>query len=270
MRALKAAAALAVSALALTACNENEPRRGKAEVEQKSKPEEVAKEQAPLRLDSRWDDSSYLQFKDGGPCPEGLWALFSGEVPGSSDSEKAANKRDAPQLAKKFRDATFVAVMKGPAYVTLGEYQPAKGAVPIQVKSLVDCQDSIGRIAVAFTAAQAELPPGRSVGQYLWTAAPLSFDHPVKFSEWRKWQSQNRAALDARIVFKLGKVEVHKKLIRNQESAEEKAERKKFDIPGGGNQLEDWGAGRMAHAEVVRIRVATDASRTELVAKEGP
>src|SRR5512145_1650449 len=101
MRALKAMAALAVLALALTACSEDPPRRGKAGEEEKPKAEEAPKELPPVRLDARWDDPSFLQFKEGGPCPDGLWALFPGQVPGSSDSEKAANKRDAPQLAKK-------------------------------------------------------------------------------------------------------------------------------------------------------------------------
>ena len=250
---------LAACVALAAACSEKKERAAKDE----PPAGKAAAEEAPVRLDPYWEDSSYIKISDEGPCPEGMWALFPGDPPGQDAAEKKANQARRADLAKKLQDATFIVRTND---VNAGEYDSRKGEIPLVVLGSVECTDSIGRISVSFTDATAELPPGRDFGQYYWAAPKQEFARALKLSEASTFKRTYKVGLDARLVFKLGKTQVHKKIEKIEETPEERAERKKFDIPGGGG-IEDWGAGRMVKAELSGVRIAAEKGRTELFVK---
>lgn len=217
--------------------------------------------EAPLKLDPFWADPAYLTLKDDGPCPDGFWALFPLEAPGADAAEKKANEARRAELAARLRAATYVTETLD---VKLGEFDSGKGEIPVTVKGSLDCTDSAGRVTIALAPARPELPENRDFGQYQWVADRLAYARPLKLSEASAFKRTHQTGLGARLVFKLGKAENHKKLERITESPEERAERLKHDIPGGGG-IEDWGAGRMIRADVLGTRVAIDKGRTLVV-----
>jgi hypothetical protein len=246
---------LAACVALAAACSEKKEREPPAE--------KAPAEEAPAKLDPYWEDASYIKISDDGPCPDGMWALFPGDPPGQDAAEKKANQARREALSKKLRDATFILKTND---IQVGEYDSRKGEIPLQVPGAFECTDSIGRVAVSFTDAKPELPPGRSFGQWYWAAPKQEFGRASKLSEASTFKRTYKIGLEARLVFKLGKVEVHKKIEKIEETPEERAERLKFDIPGGGG-IEDWGAGRMVRAELAGVRIAADKSRTELFQK---
>lgn len=244
-------------------------KKGEPEAEQPSA--EAAKPKEPaLELHPFWTDSDYLHLKDEARCPEALWPLFPGKAPGADPAEVKQNEAARAGLAAALRQKTFVVHLVGPSYVTIGDYDSAAGRVEINVSGSVDCTDDAGRITFAFGKPAAVPPEGREFGQYTWSAAPLAYPHSLKMSESRSFQTENKVGLEARVVFQLGKAEVHKKLVRNEISAEERAERKKHDIPDEGGGMEDWGAGRLVRTEILGIRVASQGGRQELVMQRKP
>lgn len=249
-----------VACVALAAaCSEKKERAAKAE----PPAGKATTEEAPVRLDPYWEDSSYIKILDDGACPDGMWALFPGDPPGQDAAEKKANQARRADLAKKLLGATFIVLTND---VNVGEYDSRKGEIPLQVLGSVECTDSMGRISVSFTEATPQLPPGRDFGQWYWDAPKQEFARAIKLSEATTFKRTYKVGLDARLVFKLGKTQVHKKIEKVEETPEERAERIKFNIPGGGG-IEDWGAGRMVKAELAGIRIAAEKSRTVLFEK---
>ena len=268
-----------VAALALAACKDQ-----KVVAEQKQKALEAAKaaqkaaeeakdkagggtKTAGVKLEPFWDDAAYLRVAPDGQCPEGLWALFPGDAPGDGDQKKAnAAKRD--EIAKKLRESTFVVRLKAPVTVTLKDYDAPKGVFPLEVVGTVDCTDSIGRIAIAWTPAKSVTPgnsaakQGAEVAQAIWMADPTKYSFPVKsMADAKEFKNKHGFDIDARIVFKLGKADVHKKMIKTTKVTE-------GDITMGGG-MEDWGAGRMVVAEVQGVRISTDHEKQPLVESRG-
>lgn len=233
---------------------------------EQEKPAEAPKAEA-VKLEAFWDDANYVRITPDGACPEGLWALFS-EVPGSAE-EKKANAAKKPELAKKLQEATVLVKLRAPAGVKLLPYDAPKGYFPLELSGTIDCTDSIGRIAIAWTKAQAITPgasaakQGSEVTQNVWTAEPLTYTLPMKSTtEAKEFNDKNRFGLDARLVLKLGKTEVDRKIFKTAKVSS-----------GGitvGGAAEDWGAGRMVHATVQGVRIATDREKTSLIEKKGP
>ncbi|HEY8207398.1 MAG TPA: hypothetical protein VIG99_07955 [Myxococcaceae bacterium] len=225
---------------------------------------EPPKDEAP-KLEPFWDDPAYVVIRDQAPCPEGFWALFGGDPPGDTPEEKKANLARKAALKKDLEGKTFAVHMQGGDEVTQGEYSNGKGELPIGVKPTVLCKSpSLGNVTVAFGPVKAQFPPGRDSGQYYWLGDPVPYGVKMPFGQVPEFKSKHKLDLDARIVFGAGKAEQHRKLVRSTETAEEAAERKKFDIPGRAGGTEDWGAGWVMHAGVKGVRVASDRGRTEL------
>ncbi|HYV50239.1 MAG TPA: hypothetical protein VFA20_35535 [Myxococcaceae bacterium] len=255
---------LAAAALACGGSGSSKPKKGGG-----GKPDASTappKEEA-VKLDLYWDDPSYIVLGDQSPCPEGFWALFGGDPPGATKEEQKANLAKKPELKKALEAKTFLVHMQSGDEVSLGDYSNAKGELDINVKATVLCKSpSLENVTIAFGPVKPQLPPGRDFGQYFWLGDPVKFPVKVPFSQVPEFKSKHRLDLDARIVFTMGKPEQHKKLIKSTETAEEKAERKKFDIPGRAGGMDDWGAGWVMHAEVKGVRVAADRGKTELAA----
>jgi hypothetical protein len=220
---------------------------------QQEQEREAGKSSEPAPTDPFWDNPSYIRVANDADCPEGLWSLFQ-DVPGGGDAERKANKAKQPELAKAMKAGTFVVKLKGPSDIKLLEYDAAKAQFPLEIIGMVDCQDSIGHLGVAWGEAKA-VDPGHSVAQRgaevqesIWQATPLPFSLPMKsMSEARDFKANHRFDLDGRLLFKVGSTEVNKKMIKS------------------GKQLEDWGAGRLIHASVIGVRLTTDHGKTVLI-----
>jgi hypothetical protein len=220
----------------------------------------------PPKLEPFWDDPGYLRIADQGPCPEGIWALLGGDPPGDTPEERKANLATKPELKQSLEAATFLVHLQGPSEVSQGEYANAKGEMGIDVKSTVICKAPVlGTVTIALgPGVKPQLPEGRDFGQYYWLGPPTRYGAPMSFGQANDFRARHKLDLDARVVFRAGKAELHKKLIRSTETAEEAAERKKHNIPRQGGGMEDWGAGWVLHAQVLGIRLASDRGRTEL------
>ncbi len=246
----------------------------KQEADLKAKKEKADKlEPLPtevIKLDAPYDDLQATVILPDGPCPEGFWALFPGDAPGSSPEEKKANAARRKELAEGARARKYIVKLRAPAQVVLSPYDAPNGKFNIDVNGTIDCTDPIGRIALAWTDAKAG-DPGNSAAkadadfsQNAWMAQPAHFELFIKsLIEAKKFNDKNRFALSARVGFGLGKVEVDKK-IKKVAKVSEKAAGETLAF-GGGN--EDWGAGRMIHADLLGIRIATDREKKQLLEK---
>lgn len=248
----------------------------KKEAEAKAKRD---KENAPqalptevVKLDPPFDDTQAVVINPDGPCPEGLWALFA-EVPGANADEKKANAAKKKELAEAAKAKKYLVKLRGAQQVMLSPYDAPAGKFNLDVAGTVDCTDSIGRIALAWTDAKAG-DPGNSAAkadadfsQNVWTAAPVHFDLMIKsLTEAKEFNDKNRFGLSARVGFTLGKTEVDKKVRKVAKVKEEvKAAGETLSF-GGGN--EDWGAGRLIHVDMLGIRVATDREKKMLFEKK--
>jgi hypothetical protein len=162
--------------------------------------------------------------------------------------------------------------LRAPDQVVLRDFDAPKGAFPLEVAGSIECTDSFGHVALAWTAAKAG-DPGNSaakqdadITQNYWMAPPVTFSIPMKsMNDAKEWKNANRIGLSARVVFKLGKVEVDKKL-HKVAKVTEKAAGETISIGGG---TEDWGAGRLVRVELIGLRVATDKEKTQLFEKKG-
>lgn len=220
-----------------------------------------------LRLEPPYDDTQAVLLTPDGPCPEGFWALFPGDAPGATPEEKKANAARRKAVAEEVRGKKYLLKLKGAGFVTLSPYDAPKGRFTIDVKGTIDCTDSIGHVAIAWTDAKA-LDPGASaakegaeVTQNVWTAPPVTFELPItSLTEAKAFNDQNRFGLSARVAFTPGKGEVDKKL-KKLGRVTEKAAGETLTIGGG---TEDWGAGRLLRVELLGVRVATDREKKQL------
>lgn len=256
---------VALAGVAL-ACGKSDRSKSK----EKGKPDAsvaAAPKEEAVKLDAFWDDPSYVVIGDQAPCPEGWWALFGGDPPGATKEEQKANLARKDELKKALEAKTFLVHLAGGDEVTLGDYSNAKGELDINVKVSILCKSpSLENVAIAFGPVKAMLPPGRDFGQYFWLGDPVKYPIKLPFGQLAEFKAKHRLDLDARIVFKPGKVEQHKKLIRSTETAEEKAERLKHNIPGRAGGMDDWGAGWVMNADIKGVRLAADRGKTELAA----
>jgi hypothetical protein len=158
--------------------------------------------------------------------------------------------------------------LKAPVSLKLKDYDAPKGVFPLEAVGTIDCVDSIGRIAIAWTPAKAVNPPnsaakeGAEFSQAIWQADPTNYSFPVKsVSEAKEFLNKHRFDIDARIVLKLGKADTHKKMIKTQKVSSGEV------TMGGG--MEDWGAGRMVVGEVLGVRISTEHEKTALIESRG-
>ena len=223
-----------------------------------------------IKLDAPYDDGQATVILPDAPCPEGFWALFNGEVPGSTPEEKKANAAKKKELAEAARGKKYIVKLRAPTQVVLSPYDAPNGKFTIDVQGTIDCTDSIGRIALAWTEAKAGDPgnsaakDGAELTQNMWMAPAVKFELPIKsLTEAKEYNDKNRFGLSARVGFGLGKAEIDKKL-KKVAKVSEKAAGETLSF-GGGN--EDWGAGRLIHGELLGIRVATDREKKTVVEK---
>lgn len=224
-----------------------------------------------VKLDKPWEDSAYVQLRSDGACPENFWALFGGDVPGATKEEKKANTAKRPELAKALREQTYLVKLRGPDEVKLFPFDATKNEFPVELMGTIDCTDSIGRVAIAWSAVKAADPgasaakEGAEVTQNIWMAQPLKFALPMKgMADAKEFEQKNKFGLSARLVFKLGKVEIDKK-VKKMAKVMEKAAGETISMGGG---VEDWGAGRMVRADGLGVRIASDKEKTTLIEKK--
>lgn len=271
VRSIQFGVALASLALALGCTDKTEKmkeRQKQRDEEKKTFEKQAADAQkaaAPkvdaAKLDATWDSADYVKIANGKKCPEGLWALFP-STPGE-DAEKAGNEKKKPELAEKMKKATFVAVLHHGLGVTLGKYDKKKKALTVTVEGVLACFDGLGLLTVAFgDGAKPKRPPKSQGGdaelspQAVWDAKPLAFQVPFEDPLEAKVFSQGEGlGTDARLVFTLGKTAVDEKLEKvppNEEAG----------TKGG---TVDWGAGRLVHATLKGVRIASDHEKHLLV-----
>lgn len=265
----------------MTACDKGPSRTEQqlAALQKKKEEEKKAKDEdklAPLptevvELDPPYDDRQATVIGQDGPCPDGLWALFPGDAPGANAEEKKANGARRKELADALKAQKFIVKLRAPNQVTLSPYDAPNGKFGIEVIGTIDCTDALGRIAIAWTDAKAGDPgnsaakEGAEFSQNVWMAEPVRFELPMKsLTEAKAFNDGNRFGLSARAAFTLGKVEVDKKL-RKVAKVKMEALGEKLGYGGG---TEDWGAGRLVHAQLLGIRVATEREKKTLLTKE--
>lgn len=229
----------------------------------------AAPAQAPaIELAAPYGDAGNTVIAPDGPCPQGFWALLPTVAPGATAEEKKANAAQKKTLAEQLRARQYMVKLRAPS-VKLSAYDAPKGQFVIEVPGTIDCTDATSgqRIAIAWTEAKAGTPAasaakeGSELVQQIWQAPGVVFDHPVKsMIEAKAFESGNRIGLSARVVFKLGKVEVDRKLKRVSK-VQEKAHGETLAFGGGD---EDWGAGPLVHTELVAVRVASQGEKQQL------
>lgn len=224
-----------------------------------------------LHLPAPYDESGALVVLPDGPCPEGLWAFFPGEAPGATPDEKKANAARRKDLVQALTGRTILVKLRAPATVTLSPYDAPNGKFLIDVVGTVDCTDSLGRIALAWTDAKSSTPEtsaakqGADLTQNVWSAPPVSFELPIKsLTEAKTFNDKNRFGLSARVAFTPGKAEVDKK-VKKVKKVQAEAAGEKLSFGGG---TEDWGAGRLLRGTVLGVRVATEQEKKELFNKK--
>lgn len=254
----------------LAALKKKQEAEAKAKKEKDNKLEPLPTE--VVKLDAPYDDTQATVILPDGPCPDGFWALFPGDVPGATPEEKKANAAKRKELAEAAKAKKYIVKLRAPAQVVLSPYDAPGGKFVIDVHGTIDCTDPLGRIALAWTAVKAG-DPGNSAAkadadfaQNAWIAEPAHFDLFIKsLTEAKEFNDKNRFGLSARVAFGLGKVEVDKKIKKVAKVSEKVAAAGETLSFGGGN--EDWGAGRLIHADLLGIRVATDREKKQVVEK---
>lgn len=268
--------------VALTACSdgakkmaEKQAALDKARAEKKVKDEAAELTPIPketVQLEPMWNGPDDVVVDDDRPCPEGFWALFPGEAPGATKDEKKTNAARRAELAKGLREKRYRVRLRSPDGVSLKPYDAPNGNFPLEVKGSLDCTDSLGHITLAWTKAVATTPKasaaqeGSELVERIWHAEPLKWQVQMKsMAEAREFDTKNKLQLSARVILRLGTVEVDKKLIKVGKVVE-KVQGETLSIGGG---TEDWGAGRLVRADLVGVRVATDREKTQLFEKRG-
>lgn len=213
------------------------------------------------KLGEAWDSPDFVTIGTGKKCPDGLWALFP-STPGE-DSEKTRNEAKRPELAEKMKQATYVAVFHHGTGVTLGKFDKKKKTLTVQVEGVLECFDGLGLLTVALGDGAKPLRPKKPKGgddelspQAVWRAKPLVFHVPFEDALEAKVFTQGEGlGTDARLVFTLGKTEVDEKLEKVPPNEE----------AGTSGGTVDWGAGRLVHASLVGVRLASDHEKKLLV-----
>jgi hypothetical protein len=160
----------------------------KAEKKKRDAQLDAARQKARLgepSFGAPWDDATLLV--PDSPCPLGLWALLPGPAPGGDKAEIESNEADRGQWIKALKSESYMVKLRAPDGVVVAPYDAAKGTLPLEVSSSMECTDAAGRITIAWSTAKVRLtiPMG---------AAAAAKD----------WADTNGAALWARVVFKLG------------------------------------------------------------------
>ncbi len=242
-----------------------------ADLQKKKAAEAVAKKEdklAPIvavdvvKLEAPYNDEASTRITADQPCPEGLWALFAGDAPGATLEEKKANEANRKALAEELKAKQFIVKLRVGSGVTLKPYDAPKATFTVEVAGSIDCTDSKGRIAIAWSDAKAVShgEPG-VLAQWYWVAPPVSFSLPIKsMVEAKAFETENKIAVSARVVFTPGKVETDKRMTK-VEKMQGQAGDETIEYGGG---MEDWGAGRLLRAKLIGIRVATDRERKQL------
>jgi len=206
------------------------------------------------QLDPIWGDASYLKVATGRPCPEGLGALF----PKPGDSHNA-------ETVATLRDSTFVTVLSHGNGVALRSYNAKKKALTVEVDGVVECFDSSGLLTVAWGEPAKPYRPSEDeeedlVPQAVWRARPLrlalSFPNAA---EAKRFSQKEGLGLEARLVYRLGRVDVDTKV--KKPSTEEGAP---------ASEGLDWGAGRLVHVDVLGVRLAVDHEKTAVLEQRKP
>ncbi|MFZ5446472.1 MAG: hypothetical protein ACOZQL_41170 [Myxococcota bacterium] len=273
-------------ALALTvllaggACTDNKKKMQEAQqrrnAEKKAQEEKEAARLKALtpkvnraQLGPPWDDPGYLKVTLGRPCPEGLWSIFPG-TPGEG-AEQQRNESRRAELATKLREATFVVLLSHGNGVTMRKYNAKKKQLTVEVDGLVECYDGLGLLSLAWgEPAKPFRPPvvdpeeveaDMSSPQAVWRAQPLRFALPFPTAaEANRFRDGPGLGLEARLVFKLGKIDLDKKMQKTS---------KPLPDAGAVDETLDWGAGRLVHVQLVGVRLGTDFEKT-LVAEQRP
>lgn len=219
------------------------------------------------KLDSFWDDPSYLKISMGRPCPDGLWSLFAG-TPGEG-AEQTRNEAKRAELLEKMKSSTFVVLLSHGNGVAMRKYNAKKKTLTVEVDGLVECYDGLGLLSVAWGEPAKPFRPKApdeddeepmSSPQAVWRAQPLLFPLPFpNAKEANAFRDKAGLGLETRLVFKLGKIDIDKK-----------AQKQELPLPDGGamkNEI-DFGAGRLVHVDVLGVRVGTDFEKTLLAEKK--
>lgn len=248
----------------------------KARAEKKSKDDATSLAplpEAPAVLDDFWGTPDDVVLEGDRACPEGLWSLFPGTAPGANSEERKANTTRREVLATALRAKRFRVKLRAPEAVALKAYDAPNGNFPLEVHGSVDCTDSAGHITVAWTKAVATAPapsagnPGGGLVERIWAAEPLTWQVPMKsLGEARDFDNKNKLQLSARILLKLGAVDVDTKPVKVPKAVE-KVQGETITLGGG---TEDWGAGRLVRAQLLGVRVATDREKTQLFERRSP
>ncbi len=217
------------------------------------------------QLGAPWDDPSYAKITLGRPCPEGLWSIFPG-TPGEG-AEQTANEAKRDALAEKMRATTFVVLLSHGNGVSMRKYNAKKKHLTVEVDGLVECYDGLGLLSVAWgEPAKPFRPPPPDADeeditpQSVWRAQPLLFPLPFpNAAAATKFRDGDGLGLEARLVFKLGKIDLDKRVLKTS---------KPLPDAGAVNEQLDWGAGRLVHVEVIGVRVGTHFEKTLLAERQ--
>ena len=270
---------LLIAALSVSAgCVDNKTKmreaQKKRDAEKKAQEEKEAARLKALqpkvdraKLDSFWDDPSFLRVSLGRPCPEGLWSMFPG-TPGEG-AEQTRNEAKRAEYVEKMKSATFSVLLAHGNGVTMRKYNAKKKTLTVEVDGLVECYDGLGLLSVAWgdpakpfrpAAPDDDEEEAMSSPQAVWRAQPLLFPLPFpNAKEANAFRDKQGLGLETRIVFKLGKIDMDKK-----------AQKTELPLPDGGamkNEV-DFGAGRLVHVQVLGVRVGTDFEKTLLAEKK--
>lgn len=218
------------------------------------------------KLDSFWDDPSFVKISLGRPCPEGLWSIFPG-TPGEG-AEQTRNEAKRAELEEKMKSSTFVVLLAHGNGVTMRKYNPKKKTLTVEVDGLVECYDGLGLLSVAWgQPAKPFRPPApdddeeetMTSPQAVWRAQPLLFPLPFpNAAEATRFRDKAGLGIETRLVFKLGKIDIDRKKLKTEKP-----------LPDAGAVKEelDWGAGRLVHVEMLGVRVGTEFEKTLLAEK---
>ncbi|MFO0600166.1 MAG: hypothetical protein U0228_32960 [Myxococcaceae bacterium] len=265
------------SLVALAGCTDNKKKMREAQAKRDAEKAQFEKDKeakikaaAPkvdrAKLDSSWDDPSFQKISLGRPCPEGLWSIFPG-TPGETPAEQQKNESQREALAQKMKDTTFVVLLAHGNGLTMRKYNAKKKQLTVEVDGLVECYDKLGLLSVAWgEPAKPFRPPPPDADeeemtpQAVWRAQPLLFPLPFATAkEANAFRDKEGLGLEARLVFKLGKIDVDKKNAKTS---------RPLPDAGAVNEELDWGAGRLVHVQLIGVRVATDFEKHLLAEKK--
>lgn len=267
----------ALGLVALTACNDGEEKvRARQKALDDAKAAKRAKQQeapsnasagAAMKLDAFWEDPTHVKLGNvDATCPEGLWALFPGKVPGEG-AEKEANQAKRAELAKKLRETTFTVRLRGGMGVTVKDFNAAEMKIPVEVAGSIDCTDTLGRITIAWGNTKAVSRTDTPLPVNYWQSQPLGYPLEQKSSaEAKEFLAQHRFDIYTRLQVKVKDATTDRKMLPVPQVSETGDQ--------VGERLEDWGAGRLVRMQVQAVRIAVDQEKTPVLenrnASEGP